>query len=198
MVQHGEKVRSAGDPGLTEVGHRQAAAVATWLAENHTNIDAVIASPLRRAQATAAPIASALDLDVITQPAVRERMNWDSDASISLNEFLAEWQRATDDRGYQPEVGDSSIDAARFIDALLDLDRDDARVVVVVSHGGVTVDALRSIAGDASVSDASADLLTNGVPCCAITHLQVRSGAVTVIDYPSTLHLEQATQHRPA
>ncbi|HUB40027.1 MAG TPA: hypothetical protein VMA72_14345 [Streptosporangiaceae bacterium] len=31
LVQHGDKQRAAGDPGLTELGTRQAAAAAQWL-----------------------------------------------------------------------------------------------------------------------------------------------------------------------
>ena len=199
VIQHGAKVPSAGDPGLTEVGHRQAAAVAMWLAANRPDIDAIVASPFRRAQETAVPIAAAFGLEVTIEPRVRERMNWDDDASIDFDEFLAEWQRATDDRSYQPAVGDSSNNAAaRFIDALVDLEHDHAGVVVVVTHGGVTVDALRAIAGDASVIEANADLVADGVPSCAITRLRVSGGAVTIIDYPSTDHLDRTTRHRPA
>lgn len=199
VVQHGEKVRSAGDPGLTEVGHRQAATVARWLAENRPDVGAIFASPLQRARETAAPIAAALGLVVKTDPRFRERMNWGDDSSISLDEFLTEWQRATHDRFYQPLVGDSSNDAsARFIDALVDLEQDEADVIVVVAHGGVTVDALRTIAGDASVSEANIDLISDGVPSCAITQLRVSRGTVTVIDYPSTDHLDYTTRHRPA
>jgi len=191
VVQHGEKVRSAGDPGLTEVGHRQAATVARWLAENRPDVDAIFASPLQRARETAAPIAAALGLVVKTDPRFRERMNWGDDSSISLDEFVTEWQRATDDRFYQPLVGDSSNDAsARFIDALVDLEQDEGDVIVVVAHGGVTVDALRTIAGDASVSEANIDLISDGVPSCAITQLRVSRGTVNVIDYPSTDHLD--------
>lgn len=199
MVQHGEKVRSAGDPGLTEAGHRQAAAVARWLAANRPDVGAIVASPLRRARETAAPIAAAFGLAPMIDARVRERMNWDDDASIGLDDFLTEWQRATDHRTHQPAVGDSSIDAgSRFLDALLDLEHHDAEVVVVVAHGGVTVDALRTITGDAPVRRANADLISDGVPSCAITRLHVTAGEVTIIDYPSTDHLEQTTKHRPA
>ena len=124
VVQHGEKVRSAGDPGLTDEGHRQAAVVATCLAENRPEAEAIVASPLRRAQETAVPIAAALGLELMTDTRLCERMNWDDGASIGLDEFMTEWQRATDDRSYQPAIGDSSLDAAdRFIAALMDLQR---------------------------------------------------------------------------
>jgi broad specificity phosphatase PhoE len=199
VVQHGEKVRSAGDPGLTEEGHRQAETVATWLAETRTDIEAVIVSPLRRARETAVPIAAALGLGLTTDARFRERMNWDDENSLSLDAFLAEWRSATGDRHYEPAVGDSSIDAAaRFIAALLDLEGADAGVVVVVTHGGVTVDALRTVAGDAAVRDANPDLIPNGVPSCALTRLLIASGQISVIDYPSTGHLVRTTRHRPA
>lgn len=199
LVQHGEKVRSAGDPGLTEEGHRQAAIVATWLAESRPDVEAIVASPLRRAQETAVPIAAALGLPLTTDARLRERMNWDNDTTIGLDGFLTEWQRATNDRCYQPAIGDASVDAAeRFIGALVDLEHGDAGVVVVVAHGGVTVDALRTIAGDTAVSEANADLIADGVPSCAITQLQVARGAITVTGYPSTDHLDRTTRHRPA
>jgi len=199
VVQHGKKVRSAGDPGLTDLGYRQASTVARWLAENRPDIDTIFTSPLRRAHETAVPITAALGISARTEPRFRERMNWDNDTGVSLDEFLTDWQRATDHRDYQPLIGDSSNDAsARFIAALVDLERDGADVVVVVTHGGVTVDVLRTIAGDASVSEADPDLISDGVPCCAITRLRVARGVVTVIDYPSTDHLDEPTLHRPA
>ena len=90
IVQHGDKVRSAGDPGLTSVGHQQAAKVASWLSENHRGVRSIWASPLRRTRETAAPIAAAFQLGVQTDDRLRERMNWDDDASIDFDEFLAE------------------------------------------------------------------------------------------------------------
>lgn len=125
-------------------------------------------------------------------------MNWGDGSGIGVDEFLAEWQRASDDRSHRPVVGDSSIDAAaRFIEGLVDLESTETNVAVVVTHGGVTVDALRTIAGDASVCAANAGLIADGVPGCAITQLRVSKGAVTVIEYPSTDHLDRATRHRP-
>ncbi len=200
VVQHGEKVRAAGDPGLTETGVRQAVAVAAWLRENRTGACSVWASPLKRAQQTAEPIATAFGLAVQTDARLRERMNWDDESEISLEGFLAEWQRASEDRTYRPTVGDSSSDAAdHFIAALVNIGRTVREgTVVVVAHGGVTVDSLRTLVGDAAVNDAGPDLIENGVPCCAITRLQVGGGGVSVDAYPSTGHLDETTQHRPA
>lgn len=199
VVQHGEKVRAAGDPGLTSEGERQAATTAGWLVENCPTVAAIVASPLRRAQETARPIAAAFGLGVATDARLRERMNWDDDARLSLNGFLREWQRATNDRSYQPIVGDSSPDAAdRFIAALADLEHGGDGVVVVVTHGGVTVDALRTIAGDDTILEANPTLIADGVPSCAITQLTISNGAINVVHFPSTRHLTDTTRHRPA
>jgi probable phosphoglycerate mutase len=200
VVQHGEKVRAPGDPGLSTIGHRQAATVAGWLTENHPEVGSVWASPLKRAQQTAEPIAAAYGLEVQTDERLRERMNWNGDSELSLSEFLSEWQRSSADRSYRPVVGDSSNEAAeRFVASLVDIERDLGNgVAVVVAHGGVTVDVLRTLAGDAAVNDADANLIENGVPCCAITQLRVIDGAVTIDGYPSTDHLGETVDQRPA
>ena len=200
LVQHGEKVRSPGDPGLTATGRQQAAAVAAWLSTNHSDIESIWASPLRRARETAGPIAAALELDVQTDARLRERMNWDDEATISLDRFLVEWQRASADSSYHPTIGDSGSDAAgRFLAALADIEEHEREgVVVVVAHGGVTVDSLRALVGDEAVRSAGASLIDRGIGCCAITKLRVDDGVATVIGYPSTTHLDDAAEHRPA
>jgi broad specificity phosphatase PhoE len=58
---------------LSERGRAQAAAVADWLADR--DIVYVVASPLERAQETAAPIAAAHDLPVDTDPELIESTN---------------------------------------------------------------------------------------------------------------------------
>jgi broad specificity phosphatase PhoE len=81
VVRHGEVHNPAGVlygrlPGfhLSETGAAQAAAVADFLAER--DIVAVIASPLQRAQETAAPIAAKHNLPVDTDPDLIESLNF--------------------------------------------------------------------------------------------------------------------------
>ncbi len=127
-------------------------------------------------------------------------MNWHSESAIKLADFSREWQRGTDDRSYRPTVGDSSEDAAeRFVAALIDIGRKyPSRTVIVVSHGGVTVDALRSVNGDAAVNAADPGLIENGVPCGAVTRFQVEGQAIKVVTHPSVDHLHEPTDHEPA
>ncbi len=61
LIRHALPVRIDGgdgpaDPELSDEGRRQAGALADWLADEQ--IDVMVASPLPRAQETAAPLAS--------------------------------------------------------------------------------------------------------------------------------------------
>jgi broad specificity phosphatase PhoE len=186
VVQHGEKERAPGDPGLTARGREQAALAAEWLRDK--GLRAVYASPLARARQTAAAVAAAVGLPVLVDARVAERMNWD--VSVPFERFAEDWARASADRDFVPAVGDSSRAAgARFREFLEERGGDGP--IAVACHGGVTVDLLRTLVGDAAVPEA---LLADGVP----------SGAITMIDglrpmsIAATGHLDGLeTGHRP-
>jgi broad specificity phosphatase PhoE len=164
VVQHGEKERAPGDPGLTARGREQAALAAEWL--RGKGLRAVYASPLLRARQTAEAVAAVAGLPVLVDARVTERMNWDG--SVPAERFFADWTRTSADRDFVPAVGDSSRAAgARFREFVAE--RGEGGPIAVGCHGGVTVDLLRTLLGDAAVPEA---LLAEGVP----------SGAITVID----------------
>ncbi|HEY0448716.1 histidine phosphatase family protein [Actinophytocola sp.] len=138
FVRHGEPARGVPhDPGLTDLGRRQAAEAAAFLSEE--DYAAVYVSPLRRATETAAPIAEALGLEPVVM------------------DGLAEFDRAAPYRHFEDLVaaGDPRIEAylrgdlsawgttaEAFRSAVAGaVDRIVAghpgRRVVVVSHGGV-------------------------------------------------------------
>ena len=94
LVQHAEKERVPGDPGLTELGRGQAAVTAGWL--QRMELHALYSSPLRRAQETAEPIARVTGLPVQLDSRLRERWNWDG--TQPFDAFLADWDRSTQDR----------------------------------------------------------------------------------------------------
>jgi broad specificity phosphatase PhoE len=164
LVQHAEKRHLPGDPGLTPRGHQQALCVAAAL--RHRRIDALHCSPLVRAQQTAMPIGSACSLPVVLDERLRERMNWDG--AQPLSEFIDDWNRCTVDRSYVPRSGESSSAAADRLLAFLDEVSIAHDTVAVVTHGGVTVDLLRSLLGDPHTP---ARLLSDGVPPGAIATL---------------------------
>jgi broad specificity phosphatase PhoE len=164
LVQHGDKERSPGDPGLTELGKRQAAVTARWL--RGTGLKALYSSPLRRARETAEPVGEATGLAVQLDSRLRERLNWDG--TQAFDAFLAEWDRSTKDRDLVLGNGESSRSAGERLRLFLAGLSGGGSRVAVVSHGGVTVDLLRDLLGDGGLP---ARLMTDGIPPCAITTL---------------------------
>jgi probable phosphoglycerate mutase len=75
LVRHGEAAASWSedpDPGLSAQGTQQASAVADSLASRLADDTLLVSSPLRRAQETAAPLATRLGLTVYENAAFRE------------------------------------------------------------------------------------------------------------------------------
>ena len=162
LVQHAEKQRAPGDPALTARGVAQAARTARWLAGR--GVRSLFSSPQRRAWQTAQVIGSALGLTVVPDPWLRERANWAG--TDPFEAFLADWQRSVEDRDYVPGGGDSSRQAGERMRAFVGGLQAGQRPVVAVTHGGATVDLLRTLLGDDQVP---AGLLSDGVQPCAIT-----------------------------
>ena len=189
IVQHGEKERLPGDPGLTAAGRSQAARTAAYLAGLDGPVSSVYASPLRRAQETANPIASALGLSLRTDERLRERMNWEGEAVQSLEDFLADWDRASRERDFVPVSGESSRLAGRRLLGFLD-ELPDTPTVVVVAHGGLTTDLLREVLGDHNLRARRSDLIVDGVPCCGLTTLRREDRAWSVVSIADTAHLK--------
>ena len=96
LVRHGAKEKTPGDPGLTPDGVRQAALTASFF--RSSPVTAVFASPLRRAQESAALIADTLSLPVQVDARLRERADWGDLPGQPFDEFAAMWERATRDR----------------------------------------------------------------------------------------------------
>ena len=173
VVQHGEKHRIDGDPGLTDIGRAQAKSVVAFFRERGT-VTAVYASPMRRALETAAPIAHRSGVPLQVDDRLRERMNWTTERWPEFDDFRDEWQRATTDRSYQPRSGDSSFSTGERMvaflrDVQLSLSGDE---LVAVSHGGATVDLLRTLIGDTSLNRIAPGVIQGGVPPAAITGLE--------------------------
>jgi len=117
LVRHGEPAESVGiDPGLTALGHEQAAA----LVERLTGIGpvALCTSPLRRARETAAPLEAAWQRVAVVDHAFRELPSGHTDAAARrawLRDALAGSfaDLGPDQRAWR----DAIIDAVRSLDA---------------------------------------------------------------------------------
>jgi broad specificity phosphatase PhoE len=175
IVQHAEKESAPGDPGLTSLGHDQARTCGTNLAATGP-VDELWSSPLRRAVETAGQVAAAFGLHATAirqDDRVRERINWPGEPHQSREAFLRDWVHSTAHRDLQPAWGDSSRAAGARFAAFLDERRErltDGRLIVV-AHGGVTVDLIRTLFGDNLVRSLAPGVFEHGIPPCGITRI---------------------------
>ncbi len=142
LVRHGlpervELAQGRADPELSEAGWQQARQVGEWLSREA--IDAIYASPLRRALETAQPLAHSLDLHPVIHESVAE---YDRDAShyIPMEELKREdypaW-KAFVDGGYGEEVdmAEFAMRVTRGMEEIIGANA--GRRVAVFCHGGV-------------------------------------------------------------
>jgi probable phosphoglycerate mutase len=133
------------DEGLTNLGQRQAEALAAWLPRAVPSIDALYCSTMRRARETVEPLAVAYNHDVRFDDRLREVGNnrldhtpWPGDALP--NEFADYW---ASERPFAPlvlvEGGESWMHFRTRVGAFIEelVDRHYGETVVVVCHGGV-------------------------------------------------------------
>lgn len=184
IVQHAEKEPTPGDPGLTPLGHDQARRVGVLLLGAEA-IDELWCSLLRRTTETAGHIAAALGLSasaIQRDDRIRERMNWPGEPAQTHDDFRREWERSTADRDFRPRFGDSCRAAGERFGAFLDeryAARPDGRIVVV-AHGGVTIDLVRTWFGDAHVRELAIGPIEHGIAPCGITRIALDGGVRTL------------------
>ncbi len=126
------------DPGLTSAGKDQAERAAAWL-ERRGDVDRVVASPLRRAQETAAVAAGRLGLEVETDPGFAELRfgEWDG---LTIDQVRERWPdelgRWFVDENEAPRGGESLSALEKRVGAALGrlLDAHAGQTVLVVSH----------------------------------------------------------------
>ncbi|MBK5288288.1 MAG: histidine phosphatase family protein [Acidimicrobiia bacterium] len=127
------------DPSLTDAGRHQADRLAAWLAIE--GVDHIVSSPLRRAGETAAPVATALGIDVEVDPELCE-YDAAADSYIPIEEMRAEnserWQAMVE--GRWADYGGEPPDQFRgriipCIDRIIAAHP--GRKVAAVCHGGV-------------------------------------------------------------
>ena len=145
FIRHGKKDGGIGDPSLTSEGREEAERLAGQL--KSSGITRIFSSPLARARETAEIIATVLNLEITEDARLRERMNWGDVESQSFDEFIAQWERCSGERDYEPCVGDSSLDAGRRIEAFVSdcYLHSAGDTVIGVSHGGVLADFLLNV-----------------------------------------------------
>lgn len=164
LVRHGESVFNAeervqgqADVALSDLGRRQAAALAVWsraLVDDQSNqsIVEIWSSPLQRARHTAAAIAAALGLPVRIEEGLQELHAgifqghlW-AELEAQFPEEVARWRSG--DVDYQIPGGESRAElAARGHQTLCRLAARNVTGMIVVAHGGILTAALGSLLG---------------------------------------------------
>lgn len=155
LIRHGEslfnaqrRIQGQTDVALSPLGLRQAAALTAALGS--LDIDAIYASPLRRALQTAEPLAAALHLKIRTDDRLKEigagefeGLEWD-EIEKKWPEAAAHWRQQSPD--FVIPGGESRRAVAERGRAALEaIHAAGHRQVIVVSHGGVLGGALRSL-----------------------------------------------------
>ena len=204
LVRHGqsvsnveERVQGQEDVGLSDLGRRQAAAVAEWAARLHdaTPVAEIWSSPLIRAHDTAAAIGARLRLPVRSlgdlaelHAGIFQGHLW-ADLEATFPEAVARWRSG--DADYCIPGGESRSGlAARGRKALEHLAARDVPSMVIVAHGGILTAALGSLLGDSHPVLASAAMR----PFTKLPSLA--NASVSVLEWPGpVLHRLNDTGH---
>ncbi len=173
LVRHGEKVPEPGDPGLTALGRTHATQTGTFLLDKH--VTKIIASPLLRTKETAGIISDIVAVPYTTSALLKERMNWGDDPSLSFNEFLAQWNSATEHREWKPPVGDSSVQSGERMESVIESEGAGAQTCLLVTHGGIIADYILNVFTTAEIKAVSTIFLTAKENCiaeCSVTCIE--------------------------
>jgi probable phosphoglycerate mutase len=142
-----ELTEGAADPELAPEGHQQAAHLAAYLESER--IDAIYASPMKRARETATPLAERLGMEIRISPGVAE---WDQNSPEYVP--VEELKAANDPRWQAMLRGEWSSDEseedfrARVLHAVETIiDDHKGEKVAVVCHGGIINGYLSHILG---------------------------------------------------
>ncbi len=154
IVRHGrpervEGLSTAADPGLTEIGHAQAAVVGKFLLAE--GIDHVVTSPMKRARQTAQPLAEAMGVKPEVAADLAE-IDAGSNEYVPLEELKAEGGEAWLALVNDPATIHNGVDIESFADKVAAaferiIVQNPGRKVAVFCHGMVTMQYLRRLLG---------------------------------------------------
>ena len=190
LIRHGLPVRreleeGVADPELSEAGLEQAQRLGAYLHSEH--LDAVYASPLRRAFQTAQPVAAAHGLEIVVEPDVAE-FDRTSSEYVPIEELKAandpRWQAMM--RGEWSQADQSPQEfQRRLVDAIERLvDAHSGHRIAIVCHGGVINGYLAHILG---LGNPQGFFYPNYTSIHRVA--AARSGERTVVTVNETAHL---------
>jgi len=183
LVRHGvtvhttEKRFSGGlasaNPGLSDEGREQIRATADWLALLAAQVDAVVASPVRRARESGELLAERLGVPLEEDPGFAEMEfgSWDGltfdEVAATQRPALEKWLGSVDER---PGGGESLVMVQQRVLAALDrlLEERAGRTVVVASH----VTPIKMVVAEALQA-----------PLASQFRMELRPASVTVVTF---------------
>ena len=196
IIRHGQKVKTSGDPPLSDFGKKQAKKTAEYI--KFFPIKTIASSPILRTKQTAKFIANEFGLEFEVNDLLKERVNWGDDPNQSFEDFLSMWRRSSRERTWKPPVGDSSYRAGeRLMKILLDPKYKEIDSLVLVTHGGIITDFLRNIFSVEYLNEFVPDFenkLEESVKECSITILETSDDSnekFKLIKYAYTDHLDE-------
>jgi 2,3-bisphosphoglycerate-dependent phosphoglycerate mutase len=152
LIRHGQSYvnlpewdKGNSDEGLTDLGQRQAAALAAWLPGHLPQVDAIYASTMQRARETAVPLATAYDIPIHFDDRLREIGNnradhtpWPTD---QLPEYGGYWGSERPFASITPDYSNGEslmhfrVRIGMFIEEMIERHRQ--QTIIAVCHGGV-------------------------------------------------------------
>lgn len=159
LIRHALPVRreleegEIADPPLAEQGHAQAKALAEWLADER--IDAIYASPMRRAYQTAEHVADRLGLPIVVDAELAE-FDRQSHFYIPIEELRAEKDERWDDLVAGRWGVDGEVDPETFKSVVVEavervVEANPSKTVAIIAHGGVMNAYLAHVVGSREV-----------------------------------------------
>lgn len=173
------------DPELAEAGHRQAEHLAEYLAPEH--LDAIYASPLRRARQTAEPLSRRKGLPIVIEDGVAE-YDRDSNEYVPMEELKA----SNDPRWHAMLAGEwPNADVPKHVweaDVVATVERlveaHPRQKIAIVCHGGVLSAYLGHVL---KVPDTQSMFYPNYTSIHRVA--AARSGERTILTINETAHL---------
>lgn len=206
LVRHGESEGNAlavftGHRGLplTPMGHKQAEATASYIAQNY-KVDAVYSSDLPRAFQTAEHIADQYDVPVVTNAGLREIFagQWENKLIAKLPELFPEdFSLWLDDIFYSRCTGGESVQEliARVYQFLLEVaEKHPGQCIVLVSHAT----PIRSLLWKISSGKPDVFKQTNFGCNCAVSELEFENGVFRVVYANHKEHLSGCETRLPS
>ncbi len=191
LIRHAQPLRvqdadGPADPELSEKGHEQARLLAEYLVDE--SIDAIAASPLRRARQTAEPLAAAKGVVVTVHDGIAE-YDRESGEYIPIEDLRAEglpgWQDVLTGNVHRAAGVDPFEFRAGVVTAIEDIiESHTGQTVAVVCHGGVINAYISHIL---NIEDPSGFFYPNYTSIHRLA--AARSGQRTVLSLNETAHL---------